>query len=99
VEADNVVEAKDNIIRVDCCVSTFPDVPNGEGGEAVATAMVVWITEGSKVKAAKAILDSLTAAALNCARSIGVGRIPRVRRRRINFRTHPERWWTIAGGE
>ena len=69
MEADYVIEAKDHIIRVDRCVSTFPNVPNGKGRDTIGATMIVWITEGSKVKAAKTVLDSLAATPLNCPRS------------------------------
>jgi hypothetical protein len=85
VETDNIVEAKDHIISSDRCVTSVPDVPDGQGGESIRTAMIVRITEGGKIKAAKAVLDSLTATAFNRPRSRWEVHILGVRRRRIDL--------------
>jgi hypothetical protein len=53
------------------------NVPNGKGRDTIRATIKVWVTEGSKVKAAKTVLDSLAATPLNRPRSRRKGRIPR----------------------
>ncbi len=62
--ADNVVETEDNIVSVHHRVATRLDVRNSKGREAMCTAMLVAITEGSRIKTADVSLQSLATASL-----------------------------------